>query len=100
MASDITVLCLSCNRPTRQDIVYVTMWLGAQLNIVEGVPAHVCDHCGVQYYEPEIEQKLRALNAAGFPQHLQSDTYAVPVFHLDKVDLSDSALVAPRVMRG
>ena len=100
MASEITVLCQSCNRPTRQDIVYVTMWLGAQLNIIEGVPAHVCDHCGVQYYEPEIEDKLRALNAAGFPQHLQTDTYAVPVFNLDKVDLNDSALIPPRVMRG
>lgn len=99
MASEITLLCQSCNRPTRHDIVYVTMWLGAQLNVVEGVPAHVCDDCGVQYYDRETEDKLRALTAAGFPAYLSVNIMPAQVFTLDSIE-SLSTPAQPAVARG
>lgn len=99
MASDLTILCSSCNRPTRQDIVYTTMWLGAQLNVIENVPAHVCDTCGIQYFEPQIEDKLRALSAAGFPQHLVSNVLPVPVFKLEDIELAPPA-AKPQMVGG
>lgn len=83
--NESAVPCQSCNRPTRHDEVYVTMWLGGELNVIEGVPAHVCDHCGEQYYDADIEAKLRALSLAGFPRHLVVNTFAVPVFSLDNL---------------
>ncbi len=99
MASEAIFLCLSCNRPARQDTVYVTMWLGAELNIIEGVPAHVCDDCGAQYYDPDIEEKIRKLAVAGFPGHLAVRTATVPVFSLENVD-SATSVSLPRQARG
>lgn len=60
----------------------VTMWLGAELNVIDDVPAHVCDGCGLQAYEPEIETEIRALVAEGFPSHKASHQISVPVFKL------------------
>ena len=84
--------CESCGRPTRHDIVYITMWLGGELNIIEGVPAHVCDACGLQYYDPPIEEQIRGLAAAGFPNHLVTRTVSVPVFSLDVTDVNRPAV--------
>jgi len=99
MISDVTFLCLSCKKPARKDTVYVTMWLGAELNIIEDVPAHVCDDCGVQYYDPDIEEKIRKLAVAGFPGHLAARTVMVPVFSLENVD-SATSVSLPRQERG
>lgn len=86
------MLCESCGRATRHDIEYVTMWLGGELNIIEGVPAHVCDPCGLQYYDPHIEEQIRSLAAAGFPQHLVTKTVVVPVFSLEPHDVNRPVL--------
>lgn len=91
MAEQVIILCQSCNRPTREDIVYATIWLGGELNVIEGVPAHVCDDCRVQYYDPDVEEKIRALYNAGFPRHLSVDTFAVPVFRLDGIEVPQPA---------
>jgi YgiT-type zinc finger domain-containing protein len=74
--------CESCGRPTKASEVYVTMWLGSELNVIEDVPAHVCDHCGLQYYDPEIEEGIRALSSAGFPDYRAVRRISVPVFSL------------------
>jgi len=58
------------------------MWIGSDLNLIEGVPAHVCDHCGLQYFDPEIEESIRALNIAGFPEYRAVRHITVPVFSL------------------
>ena len=58
------------------------MWIGSDLNIIEEVPAHVCEHCGLQYFDPEIEESIRALNTAGFPEYRAVRHIAVPVFSL------------------
>ena len=97
MTSELTILCQMCNRPTRKDTVYTTMWLGAQLNVIENVPAHVCDSCGIQHFEPDVEDKLRALSVAGFPEHLSSHQMPVPVFKLEDIDLP-AATGAARVV--
>jgi len=74
--------CESCGRPTKESEVYVTMWLGSELNVIEGVPAHVCDYCGLQYYDPEIEEGIRALSSSGFPDYRALRRISVPVFSL------------------
>jgi YgiT-type zinc finger domain-containing protein len=79
------VLCQACNGETRQDLVYMTMWLGGELNIIEGVPAHVCTRCGEHHYDSDVQAQIRALTAAGFPHRLSSKTFHVPVFSLEEV---------------
>ena len=74
--------CEACGRPTKFREVYVTMWIGSDLNIIEEVPAHVCEHCGLQYFDPEIEESIRALNVAGFPRYRAIKHISVPVFSL------------------
>lgn len=93
-------LCEACNRPTKFDEVYVTMWLGSELNIIEGVPAHVCTDCGLQYYDPDIEDRIRALAAAGFPGHLATRSVHVPVFTLDALKTAPRPTVSASQIRG
>jgi len=93
-------VCEVCDRPTRFDEVYVTMWLGAELNIIEGVPAHVCADCGLQYYDPDIEDQLRALAVAGFPGHMAVRSMHVPVFRLDVPKKAQPPIVAASEARG
>ena len=59
------------------------MWLGAELNVIDDVPAHVCDGCAQQFYEPEIEAEIRALVAEGFPGRKANHHISVPVFRLE-----------------
>ena len=75
--------CPDCGKPTHYKKTLVTMWLGAELNVIDDVPAHVCDNCGQQSYEPEIEAEIRALVAQGFPGHKAVNHISVPVFRLD-----------------
>lgn len=60
------------------------MWLGAELNVIDDVPAHVCDHCEQQSYDPAVENQIRALVAQGFPGHKATRHVSVPVFRLDE----------------
>ena len=60
----------------------MTIWLGSELNLVENVPAHVCDHCDVQYFDAPVEQAVRELTAEGFPGHRTVRYVNVPVFNL------------------
>lgn len=93
-------LCDACNRPTKFEEVYVTMWLGSELNVIEGVPAHVCADCGLQYYDPDIEERIRALAAAGFPGHLAARSVTVPVFTLDALKTATAPAVSTSQLRG
>jgi len=63
--------------------VFVTIWLGAELNVIDDVPAYVCKGCGLQYYDLDIEEKIRSLVTAGFPAHRAERLISVPVFRLD-----------------
>ena len=47
--------CPDCGKPTRYERVFVTMWLGAELNVIDDVPAHVCSDCGQQSYDRAVE---------------------------------------------
>lgn len=76
------VMCEACKGETRKDEVEVTMWLGSELNVIEGVPAHICDRCELQYYDSEVEGAIRALAAAGFPAWKAVRHIRVPVFSL------------------
>lgn len=93
-------LCDACNRPTKFDEVNVTMWLGSELSIIEGVPAHVCNDCGLQYYDPDIEDRIRALAAAGFPARLARRSVQVPVFTLDALQSAPAPTVSASQIRG
>ncbi len=75
--------CSSCGSKMRPEIIQMPMWLGSELNIIEGIPAHICEKCDSQYYEPHIEAAIRALVAAGFPGHQALSHMTVPVFRLD-----------------
>jgi YgiT-type zinc finger domain-containing protein len=76
------IKCETCKGETRKDEVDVTMWLGSELNVIEGVPAHVCDRCELQYYDTEVEEAIRALAASGFPAWKAVRHISVPVFTL------------------
>lgn len=75
--------CPACGKPTRTDRVNVTMWLGGELNVVEDVPAYVCEPCQAQYFEPATEEAIRHLAAEGFPRWRAVREMAVAVFALD-----------------
>lgn len=89
--------CSSCGKPTREENVFVTIWLGAELNLIDDVPAHVCDSCGLQFYAPDVEAKIRSLISEGFPTHKASHRISVPVFRLDGGSLAvDDPFIAAR----
>lgn len=75
--------CPDCGKRTHYKKVLVTMWLGAELNVIDDVPAHVCDGCGQQFYGREVEAEIRALVAQGFPSRQATHHISVPVFRLE-----------------
>ena len=77
-----TMKCEQCGKATRSDEVNLTIWLGSELNLVENVPAHVCDHCDMQYFDAPVEQAVRELTAEGFPGYRTVRYVNVPVFNL------------------
>jgi len=73
--------------------VSVTLWLGAELKLVEGVPADVCPNCHARHYDEAVERKLDSLTAAGFPDWKIARVVAVPVFsYAEIVDFSRGEL--------
>ena len=88
--------CPDCGKPTQYKKALVTMWLGAELNVIDDVPAHVCDDCGQQFYEPEIEAEIRALVAQGFPSRKASHHISVPVFKLESSQQAIDPVAAAR----
>ena len=72
--------CEACGHTTRKSHVPVTLWFGAELKLVEGVPAHVCPNCHARYYDAAVEGKLDSLAAAGFPDWKAVRMIATPVF--------------------
>lgn len=60
--------CGTCGKPTRAERVNVTVWLGGELNVIEEVPAWVCDQCNAEYFDPRTEDRINRLTAAGFPR--------------------------------
>mgnify|MGYP002629164325 CR=1 FL=1 len=82
-AEKTEIKCSSCGSKMRAEITQMPMWLGSELNLIENVPAHVCDKCDLQYYDPHIEAAIRALVGAGFPSHQARSHITVPVFRLD-----------------
>ena len=91
--------CDACGGPTRSREVYVTLWLGSELNVIEGVPAHVCDDCGLQFYDPDIEDRIRALSIAGFPDYLAIKRISVPVFSVQEPARVNRPATAPETDR-
>jgi len=75
--------CPDCGEPTRYKKALVTMWLGAELNVIDDVPAHVCEGCAQQFYEPEVEAEIRSLVAQCFPSRKATHHISVPVFRLE-----------------
>lgn len=76
------------------------MWFGAELKLVEGVPARVCPNCHARYYDAAVEGKLDSLVAAGFPDWKAARVIAVPVFsYSDIADFARGELRAPPNVR-
>lgn len=73
------------------------MWFGGELNLVEDVPAYVCHHCSEQYYDSDVEEKIRALVAEGFPAFKARHRVSVPVFSLDPEPAADKVAAARQV---
>ena len=67
-AGEADMLCEACKKPTKADHVNVTVWLGGELNVIEEVPAHVCESCQIEYFDPETQARIDALSEAGFPR--------------------------------
>jgi len=74
--------CESCGGDTRLEDVRMTIWLGSELNVIENVPAYVCERCELQYFDPQVEEEIKALVASGFPAWRANRHIAVPVFSL------------------
>ena len=74
------IACETCGKPTKTDRVNVTMWLGGELNVIEDVPAYVCENCQSQYFDTETEERIRKLAAAGFPRWQAVREMSVAVF--------------------
>jgi YgiT-type zinc finger domain-containing protein len=79
-SAELNLACTACGQPTHAGDVFVTLWLGAELKIVEGVPARVCSHCQTRHYDEDVEAKLDSLVAAGYPDWKITRQMAVPVF--------------------
>ena len=86
-APDGNPACEQCASPTVATEVAVTLWLGSELKVVEGVPAHVCQSCQARYFDDAVEAKLASLMASGAHERGAARVMAVPVF--DYADIKD-----------
>lgn len=78
--------CPSCGRTMRFENVTIPMWLGADLNLIEDVPAHVCDACDLQHLDSETEAAIRRVVASGFPEFRARRQISAAVFGLRDFD--------------
>lgn len=89
-------LCEACGHATRKSGVTVTLWFGAELKLVEGVPAQVCPNCHARYYDVAVEGKLDSLVAAGFPDQKVVRVMPTPVFSYSEiVDFARGEMCSP-----
>ena len=58
----------------------MTLWLGAELKVVEGVPARVCESCQARHFDDAVEAKLASLMASGAHERGAVRQMLVPVF--------------------
>jgi YgiT-type zinc finger domain-containing protein len=65
--------------------VSVTLWLGTELKVVEGVPARICERCQARSYDDATERKLASLVASGAPDWKANRVIAVPVFAYSEI---------------
>ena len=65
--------------------VAVTLWLGAELKVVEGVPARVCQSCQARHFDAAVEAKLASLMASGAHERGASRQMLVPVFAYSEI---------------
>lgn len=72
--------CSGCGAPTRAEHVNVTVWFGGELNVIEEVPAWVCDRCSTEYFDAETESRINRLTAAGFPRWQAAREMSVAIF--------------------
>jgi YgiT-type zinc finger domain-containing protein len=72
--------CATCGKPTKAERVNVTIWLGGELNVIEEVPAWVCDDCSAEYFDSETQSRINRLTAAGFPRWQAQREIPVAVF--------------------
>lgn len=72
--------CATCGKPTKVEHVNVTLWFGGELNVIEEVPAQVCEDCRAEYFDPETEDRINRLSAAGFPRWQAVREMPVAVF--------------------
>ena len=91
--------CEQCGSRTITAEVAVTLWLGAELKVVEGVPARVCESCQARHFDDAVEAKLASLMASGAHERGAVRQMLVPVFAY--ADIKDfSAPPRPRNERG
>jgi YgiT-type zinc finger domain-containing protein len=86
--------CQACGSATIAQDVWVTLWIGSELKLVEGAPARVCVNCQARYFSPEVEHKLASLVASGAPDWKAARQIAVPVFPYSEIP-AFAADVAP-----
>ncbi len=92
VAPDGDPACEHCASRTVAAEVAVTLWLGAELKVVEGVPARVCEGCQARYFDAAVEAKLASLMASGAHERGAVRQMLVPVFaYADIKDFSAPA---------
>lgn len=91
---DTVLLCDGCGEPMRSELAQMPMWFGAELNLIDGVPTHVCDACNRQQFTPRVDAAIRRLVAAGFPGRLTRRQIAVPLFDIDDFAEQDMGVAA------
>jgi YgiT-type zinc finger domain-containing protein len=79
------IFCETCGSATQATHVDVTLRSGADLVLIENVPARVCGNCQEQYYDEKTSQKISKLVGNGFPKRYVVREIAVPVYSLEGV---------------
>ncbi len=72
--------CLVCHHEMTERRIALDLRVGAELIVVEEVPAIICEHCGEQVFTPEV---TRQVQAAVKERKRALRTLVVPVLSLD-----------------
>lgn len=80
--SQLPVTCPHCDRDMRSAFVKTAIWHNERLFVVEDIPAHVCDSCVEQFYDPMATDILRTWMEEDFASAEATTEILVPVFSL------------------
>jgi len=73
--------CISCAGGTlERDRISTALWRGADLVVIEGIPALVCQSCGERYFEDEVAMALDMMRDGSGAKEPPARIMSVPVF--------------------